>query len=102
MKAQLEYLRNEISQIVKKIRVSQKLQNCKIQLNWRTWKACSENLPNVEWWDSVLLARRYPNKDEPIIIKSSTIWNFAEHPTQIWSPGTHYLFFRERLFHIFG
>lgn len=36
MKAQLEYLRNEISQIVKKIRVSQKLQNCKIQLNWRT------------------------------------------------------------------
>lgn len=33
MKSQLENLRNEISQIVKKIRESQKLQNCKMQLN---------------------------------------------------------------------
>lgn len=49
MKVQLKNLRNEISQIVKKIRVSQK------------------------FWDSVLLARRYPNKNELIIVKGSTI-----------------------------
>ena len=88
MKAQLEKLQNEISQIARKTGISSAT---KLALIAPKTEALSEDVPNVEWWDSVILTGGYPNEDEPTTIKSSTITNLVEHPTQMRPPSMYYL-----------
>lgn len=83
MKAQLEKLQNEISQIARKTGISSAT---KLALIAPKTEALSEDVPNVEWWDSVILTGGYPNEDESTTIKSSTITNLVEHPTQMRPP----------------
>ena len=90
MKAQLEKLQNEISQIARKTGISSAT---KLALIAPKTEALSEDVPNVEWWDSVILTGGYinPNEDEPTTIKSSTITNLVEHPTQMRPPSMYCL-----------
>ncbi|XP_011633950.1 U4/U6 small nuclear ribonucleoprotein Prp3 [Pogonomyrmex barbatus] len=66
MKTQLEKLQNEISQIARKTGISSAT---KLALIAPKTEALSEDVPNVEWWDSVILTGGYPNEDEPTTIK---------------------------------
>ncbi|XP_015127045.1 U4/U6 small nuclear ribonucleoprotein Prp3 isoform X2 [Diachasma alloeum] len=83
MKAQLEKLQNEISQIARKTGISSAT---KLALIAPKTEALNEDVPNVEWWDSVILTNGYPSGDEPVQIKTATITNLVEHPTQIRPP----------------
>lgn len=83
MKTQLEKLQNEISQIARKTGISSAT---KLALIAPKTEALSEDVPNVEWWDSVILTAGYPSENEPTTIKSSTITNLVEHPTQMRPP----------------
>lgn len=88
MKAQLEKLQNEISQIARKTGISSAT---KLALIAPKNEALSEDVPNVEWWDSVILTGGYPNENDPTTIKSLTITNLVEHPTQMRPPSTYIL-----------
>lgn len=88
MKAQLEKLQNEISQIARKTGISSAT---KLALIAPKNEALSEDVPNVEWWDSVILTGVYPNENDPTTIKSLTITNLVEHPTQMRPPSTYIL-----------
>lgn len=92
MKTQLEKLHNEISQIARKTGISSAT---KLALIAPKSEALSEDVPNVEWWDSVILTGGYPeyNETEPTTIKSSTITNLVEHPMQMRPPSTYFSFF---------
>lgn len=90
MKAQLEKLQNEISQIARKTGISSAT---KLALIAPKTEALSEDVPNIEWWDSVILTAGYPNEDELTTIKSSTITNLVEHPTQMRPPSMYYIYF---------
>ncbi|EZA52724.1 U4/U6 small nuclear ribonucleoprotein Prp3 [Ooceraea biroi] len=83
MKMQLEKLQNEISQIARKTGISSAT---KLALIAPKTEALSEDVPNIEWWDSVILTGGYVNETESTAIKSSTITNLVEHPTQIRPP----------------
>ncbi|XP_020283218.1 U4/U6 small nuclear ribonucleoprotein Prp3 [Pseudomyrmex gracilis] len=84
MKTQLEKLHNEISQIARKTGISSAT---KLALIAPKSEALSEDVPNVEWWDSVILTGGYPDvENEPTTIKSSTITNLVEHPMQMRPP----------------
>ncbi|KAH0557933.1 U4/U6 small nuclear ribonucleoprotein Prp3 [Cotesia glomerata] len=84
VKAQLEKLQNEISQIARKTGISSAT---KLALIAPKTEALNEDVPNVEWWDSVILASGYPvNEDEQVQIKYSTITNLVEHPIQMRPP----------------
>ncbi|CAG5077489.1 Similar to PRPF3: U4/U6 small nuclear ribonucleoprotein Prp3 (Homo sapiens) [Cotesia congregata] len=84
VKAQLEKLQNEISQIARKTGISSAT---KLALIAPKTEALNEDVPNVEWWDSVILASGYPVKeDEQVQIKHSTITNLVEHPIQMRPP----------------
>ncbi|CAL1673952.1 unnamed protein product [Lasius platythorax] len=83
MKTQLEKLQNEISQIARKTGISSAT---KLALIAPKTEALSEDVPNVEWWDSVILTSGYPNENEPTTIKSSAITNLVEHPAQMRPP----------------
>jgi U4/U6 small nuclear ribonucleoprotein PRP3 len=92
MKTQLEKLQNEISQIARKTGISSAT---KLALIAPKTEALSEDVPNIEWWDSVILTGGYSNENEFTAIKSSTITNLVEHPTQMRPPSMYYfaLFF---------
>lgn len=88
MRAQLEKLQNEISQIARKTGISSAT---KLALIAPKTEALSEDVPNVEWWDSVILTGGYPDENESTTIKSSTITNLVEHPTQMRPPSMYFL-----------
>ncbi|XP_018341920.1 PREDICTED: U4/U6 small nuclear ribonucleoprotein Prp3 [Trachymyrmex septentrionalis] len=83
MKTQLEKLQNEISQIARKTGISSAT---KLALIAPKTEALSEDVPNIEWWDSVILTGGYPNENELTTIKNLTITNLVEHPTQMRPP----------------
>ncbi|KAL0130044.1 hypothetical protein PUN28_001970 [Cardiocondyla obscurior] len=83
MKTQLEKLQNEISQIARKTGISSAT---KLALIAPKTEALSEDVPNIEWWDSVILTSGYPNENESTAIKNLTITNLVEHPTQMRPP----------------
>ena len=87
MKSQLEKLQNEISQIARKTGISSAT---KLALIAPKTEALSEEVPNVEWWDSVILQEGYENaesNDIEKIVKVSTITNLVEHPAQMRPPS---------------
>ncbi|XP_034945371.1 uncharacterized protein Prp3 [Chelonus insularis] len=83
MKAQLEKLQNEISQIARKTGISSAT---KLALIAPKTEALIEDVPNVEWWDSVIMSSGYPTRDEQVQIKVTTITNLVEHPIQVKPP----------------
>lgn len=92
MKTQLEKLQNEISQIARKTGISSAT---KLALIAPKTEALSEDVPNIEWWDSVILSGGYSNENELTTIKSLTITNLVEHPTQMRPPSMYYVFIYE-------
>lgn len=96
MKAQLEKLQNEISQIARKTGISSAT---KLALIAPKNEALCEDVPNVEWWDSVILTAAYPNESEPTAIKNLTITNLVEHPTQMRPPSKSCICFIFVVFH---
>lgn len=97
MKTQLEKLQNEISQIARKTGISSAT---KLALIAPKTEALSEDVPNIEWWDSVILTSGYPNENELTTIKSLAITNLVEHPAQMRPPSTYMfiLFFFKYIF----
>ncbi|KAL7293314.1 hypothetical protein TKK_0013087 [Trichogramma kaykai] len=86
MKAQLDRLQNEINQIARKTGISS---TTKLSLIAPKTEALSEEVPNVEWWDSVILQTDYENADSNgnnEVIRVYTITNLVEHPAQIRPP----------------
>lgn len=84
MKTQLEKLQNEISQIARKTGISSAT---KLALIAPKTEALSEDVPNIEWWDSVILINGYPNENESTTIKNLAITNLVEHPAQMRPPS---------------
>ncbi|KAG5864849.1 U4/U6 small nuclear ribonucleoprotein Prp3, partial [Gonioctena quinquepunctata] len=83
MKAQLEKLQNEISQIAKKTGISSATKLALIAKS----EGHSDEIPNMEWWDSVILVDNLDTmKGEKIAIKTSAINTLVEHPTQMRCP----------------
>lgn len=89
MKTQLEKLQNEISQIARKTGISSAT---KLALIAPKTEALSEDVPNIEWWDSVILTSGYPHENESTTIKNLTITNLVEHPTQMRPPSMYYVY----------
>lgn len=92
MKAQLEKLQNEISQIARKTGISSATKLALIAPKQDT----SEDVPSMEWWDSVILTNDLSTCDDKrkICIRTSAITNLIEHPTQIKPPSKFFdLFF---------
>lgn len=88
MKAQLEKLQNEISQIARKTGISSAT---KLALIAPKTDVHSEEIPSLgmEWWDSVILIEGL-NKMTPegkISVREQAITNLIEHPTQIRPPN---------------
>lgn len=84
VKAQLEKLQNEISQIARKTGISSAT---KLALIAPKNDGLNDDVPNVEWWDSVILVNNYQtNENGEIQIKLPTITNLVEHPTQMRPP----------------
>ena len=86
MKAQLEKLQNEISQIARKTGISSAT---KLALIAPKTEALNEDVPNLEWWDSVILVAGYPSEEDLSAIKISTITNLVEHPFQMRPPSEY-------------
>lgn len=85
MKAQLEKLQNEISQIARKTGISSATKLALIAPKQDT----SEDVPSMEWWDSVILTNDLSTCDDQgkICIRTSAITNLIEHPTQMKPPS---------------
>ncbi|XP_058801099.1 U4/U6 small nuclear ribonucleoprotein Prp3 [Phymastichus coffea] len=85
MKAQLEKLQSEISQIARKTGISSAT---KLALIAPKTEALNEDVPNVDWWDSVILTKDCDlnSKDINSMIDFSTITNLVEHPAQMRPP----------------
>lgn len=85
MKAQLEKLQNEISQIARKTGISSAT---KLALIAPKQDSHAEDVPQMEWWDSVILANDLKTMDgDNIAIRESAITNLIEHPTQMKPPS---------------
>lgn len=86
MKAQLEKLQNEISQIARKTGISSAT---KLALIAPKQDSHSDDVPQMEWWDSVILVNDLYtlNDNNKIAIRESAITNLIEHPTQIKPPS---------------
>lgn len=83
MKAQLEKLQNEISQIAKKTGISSATKLALIAKSEST----SDDIPAMEWWDSVILEDNLDTmRDGKIFIKHHIINTLVEHPTQMRCP----------------
>ncbi|PNF24141.1 U4/U6 small nuclear ribonucleoprotein Prp3 [Cryptotermes secundus] len=84
MKAQLEKLQNEISQIAKKTGITSAT---KLALIAPKAEHREEEIPNVEWWDSVILTEEnYNVKNGKPLLKEPAITNLVEHPIQLRPP----------------
>ncbi|XP_059613316.1 U4/U6 small nuclear ribonucleoprotein Prp3 [Phlebotomus argentipes] len=85
MKKQLEKLQNEISQIARRTGISSAT---KLALIAPKQDNYSDDVPQMEWWDSVILSDDLNTlKDGRISIRESAITNLIEHPTQIKPPS---------------
>lgn len=85
MKSQLEKLQNEISQIARKTGISSAT---KLALIAPKQDSHSDDVPMMEWWDSVILANDLSTMDgDKIAIRESAISNLIEHPTQMKPPS---------------
>lgn len=85
MKAQLEKLQNEISQIARKTGISSAT---KLALIAPKQDSHAEDVPHMEWWDSVILANDLKTMNgDNIAIRESSITNLIEHPTQMKPPS---------------
>ncbi|KAK9878981.1 hypothetical protein WA026_003799 [Henosepilachna vigintioctopunctata] len=83
MKAQLEKLQNEISQIAKKTGISSATKLALIAKS----EGVSDEIPQMEWWDSVILEDDLETmKDDKIAIKEIAVNTLVEHPTQMRCP----------------
>jgi U4/U6 small nuclear ribonucleoprotein PRP3 len=83
MKAQLEKLQNEISQIAKKTGISSATKLALIAKS----EGVIEETPHMEWWDSVILVDNLDTMiNGKIAIKESIINTLVEHPTQMRCP----------------
>ncbi|KAF5299492.1 hypothetical protein FQR65_LT01074 [Abscondita terminalis] len=83
MKAQLEKLQNEISQIAKKTGISSATKLALIAKS----EGVIDDIPGMEWWDSVILEDNLDTiRDGKIAIKNYIINNLVEHPTQLRCP----------------
>lgn len=87
MKAKLEKLQNEISQIARKTGVSSAT---KLALIAPKQDSHSDDVPSMEWWDSVILSCDLNTMDgDKIAIRESAITNLIEHPTQMKPPSKY-------------
>uniref|UniRef100_A0A182W7Z7 Uncharacterized protein n=1 Tax=Anopheles minimus TaxID=112268 RepID=A0A182W7Z7_9DIPT len=86
MKAQLEKLQNEISQIARKTGISSAT---KLALIAPKSDTHINDVPQMEWWDSVILMDDFSTLDAQgnISIRESSITNLIEHPTQMRPPN---------------
>lgn len=86
MKAQLEKLQNEISQIARKTGISSAT---KLALIAPKSDSSLEEVPQMEWWDSVVLIDSLDtiNAKGNIAVREAAITNLIEHPTQIRPPN---------------
>lgn len=80
MKAQMEKLQNEISQIARKTGISSAT---KLALIAPKTDVHSEEVPQIEWWDSVITDDYNKVVDGKIQIRVKAITNLIEHPVQI-------------------
>lgn len=87
MKSQLEKLQNEISQIARKTGISSAT---KLALIAPKQDSHADDVPTMEWWDSVILANDLSTMDgDKIAIRESAISNLIEHPTQMKPPSEY-------------
>lgn len=85
MKSQLEKLQNEISQIARKTGISSAT---KLALIAPKQDSHADDVPQMEWWDSVILANDLNTMDgEKVAIRESAVTNLIEHPTQMKPPS---------------
>lgn len=85
MKAQLEKLQNEISQIARKTGISSAT---KLALIAPKQDSHADDVPSMEWWDSVILTNDLNTTvNGKISIRQSAITNLIEHPTQMKPPN---------------
>ena len=96
MKAQLERLQNEISQIARKTGISSATKLALIAPKQDT----PDDVPSMEWWDSVILTNDLNTLDDDgkISIRQSAITNLIEHPTQMKPPSKLMLFIKFSLY----
>ncbi|KAL7731867.1 hypothetical protein ACLKA6_017444 [Drosophila palustris] len=86
MKSQLERLQNEISQIARKTGISSATKLALIAPK----QDMPDDVPAMEWWDSVILSQDLQTVDEAsgkISIRQTAISNLIEHPTQMKPPN---------------
>lgn len=87
MKAQLEKLQNEISQIARRTGISSAT---KLALIAPKQDSHAEDVPQMEWWDSVILSNDLKTMDgDNIAIREAAITNLIEHPTQMKPPSKY-------------
>lgn len=80
----MEKLQNEISQIAKKTGISSATKLALIAKS----EGHSEDIPQMEWWDSVILTDNLDTfSNGKISIKESIINTLVEHPTQMRCPS---------------
>ncbi|KAK3879323.1 hypothetical protein Pcinc_016108 [Petrolisthes cinctipes] len=85
-KSRLEKLQFEISQIAKKTGISSAAKLA--QLEQREMRTVSEESPDVEWWDAVILQdNRYPEEGEPVRVQEDFITRLIEHPLEMKCPS---------------
>lgn len=85
----MEKLQNEISQIAKKTGISSATKLALIAKS----EGHSDDIPQMEWWDSVILIDNLNTMvEEKIAIKESAINTLVEHPTQMRCPSKYYIF----------
>lgn len=85
MKAQLEKLQAEISQIARKTGISSAT---KLALIAPKTDIHADDVPEMEWWDSVILSHDLNTMiNGKISIRKSAITNLIEHPTQMRPPS---------------
>ncbi|KAG8223965.1 hypothetical protein J437_LFUL005578 [Ladona fulva] len=86
VKAQLEKLQNEISQIARKTGITSAT---KLALIAPKAEATEDDIPDSEWWDSVILrpdCDKYEEINGKIGIRQEGVTNLVEHPTQMRPP----------------
>lgn len=77
-------MQNEISQIAKKTGISSATKLALIAKS----EGHSDEIPQMEWWDSVILVDNLDTMNgEKIAIKESVINTLVEHPTQMRCPS---------------
>ena len=89
MKAQLDKLQNEISQIARKTGINSVTALALVAPRLGDRKE-DEDVPDLEWWDSVILQTRdYQLPDGQPNLRQETITNLIEHPIQMRAPTDH-------------